>query len=317
MDIYSAEEKTPHPNPPPGVPGGGDRINTLGIDIGGGSIKLAGRRDGRTVWTRRSGFYDRPTRGGLVDVLREAVGEDGKNLTAIGLCAPGMLARAKRCVGVSVNLPSLVGESLDALLVDAIGSNLPRAVLTTDTEAAAFDLYTGRSLSGRMLLLALGTGVGAAVWDTAGPLRVDGESPGHFGQMDVSVTGETVIGPDGGQGGLEGYIGTAALRKRYGDGFMQMLATLSLEDPALLALVRAVRIGHAIYRPDHVCLAGGIGNALSSRLRELQESINLNLTSVARMDWTLSCGDHDFHAANGAAKMAEVFEYGGKKDPST
>jgi len=252
----------------------------------------------------------------LVDVLREEVGEDGKSLTAIGLCAPGMLDRARRCVGTSVNLPSLVEESLDGLLADAMGAGLPRAVLITDTEAAALDVYTSRALSGRLLLLALGTGVGAAVWDTAGALHVDGESPGHFGQMDVSIHGEAVIGPDGGQGGLEGYIGTAALRKRYGDDFAGMLAILSIKEPALLALVRAIRIGHAIYRPDHVCLAGGIGRALNTRLRELQESIDLNLTSVAKPGWTLSCGDNEFHAAIGAARAAEAVQCRGREDLS-
>ena len=302
-----AEEKTPHPNPPPGVPGGGDRKSSLGIDIGGGSIKLAARRDGRTVWMRRSKFYDRPTRAELVEALRDVVGDDVRDLTAVGLCAPGMLDRANRCVGHSVNLPVLMGESLDVLVADAIARDLPQVVLLTDAEAAALDLYSARCLTGRLLLLVLGTGVGAAVWDAAGALHVDGESPGHFGQMDVSISGTPVIGPDAGQGSLEGYIGTAALRRRYGDDFAGRLSTLSATEPALLALVRAIRIGHAIYRPDHICLAGGIGNALSLQLKELRESIRLNLTSIARADWTLTCGDSDFHAAIGAAKAAEAF----------
>lgn len=281
-------------------------MNSLGIDIGGSSIKLAARRDGQTVWTRRSRPYDRPRLDELVEALREAVGEDSAEVEAVGLCVPGMLDHANRCVDLSVHLPCLVGEPLDALLAATIIPNLPQAILLTDAEAAARDIYTARNLSGRLLLIVLGTGVGAAVRDDGGPLHVDGDSPGHFGQMDVSVAGEESIGPDGGQGSLEGYIGAKALRRRYGDDFFAGLSKLSLTDPPLLALARAIRIGHAIYRPHHVCLAGGVGNVLAPLLVKLQEAINIHLTCIARPNWTLTSGDTDFHAAIGAAKAVEM-----------
>ncbi len=284
----------------------GERKCTLGIDIGGSSIKLALRSAGRTVWTRRSRSYDRPDRAEVAEALREAMGHDSAGIENIGLCVPGLLDRANRCVTLSVNLPSLVGVSLDALLADALSYEVPKVALLSDAEAAALDLYSTRQLSGRLLLLVLGTGVGAAVWDASGPLHVDGESPGHFGQMDVSVADVPVIGPDAGAGSLEGYLGSAALRQRYGDRFMEVMPTLHVDEPPLLALARAIRIGHAIYRPDHVCLAGGIGNALGPRATALQASINLNLTRVARVGWTLTTGEHDFHAAIGAAKAAEA-----------
>lgn len=299
-------DKLSHLSLPPGVPGKEERKCTLGIDIGGSSIKLALRSDGRTVWTRRSRGYDRPGCAALVEVLRDALGHNPTGIERIGLCVPGLLDRANRCVTLSVNLPSLVGVSLDALLADALSYEVPKVALLSDAEAAALDLYSTRRLSGRLLLLALGTGVGAAVWDAAGPLHVDGESPGHFGQMDVSIGDKPVIGPDGGGGSLEGYLGAAALRQRYGDRFMEVLSTLHVDEPPLLALARAIRIGHAIYRPDHVCLAGGIGNALGPRIKALQASINLNLTRVAKVDWTLTTGNHGFHAAIGAAKAAEA-----------
>jgi hypothetical protein len=70
------------------------------------------------------------------------------------------------------------------------------------------------------------------------------------------------------------------------------------------ALARAVRIGHAIYRPHHVCLAGGIGVALTPALPGLRARIDQHLTNIARHGWTLSCGDHAFHAALGAARLS-------------
>jgi hypothetical protein len=156
-------------------------------------------------------------------------------------------------------------------------------------------------MSGRLLLLVLGAGVGACVWDEIGPLQVDGESPGHFGQLDVSLSNAPVIGPDGGAGSLEGYIGAAALKREYGEDFIRRL---DADSPPFRALALAIRIGHAIYRPHHVCLAGGVGNALRPLLPALREAVDKDLTAIARRDWMLSCGEHDFHAAIGAAKLA-------------
>ncbi|MBV9490447.1 MAG: MFS transporter, partial [Verrucomicrobia bacterium] len=70
--------------------------------------------------------------------------------------------------------------------------------------------------------LALGTGVGAAVLDDGVPLRVDGDSPGHLGQIDVSLDDRAPIGPDGGAGSLEGYLGVPAIRRELHATFSQV-----------------------------------------------------------------------------------------------
>jgi predicted NBD/HSP70 family sugar kinase len=154
------------------------------------------------------------------------------------------------------------------------------------------------------VLLTLGTGIGIAVADDGRPLHVEGESPGHFGQIDVSIAGHDVIGPDGGAGGLEGYLGAAALRQQYGPDLSATVAKFSGEEPAMLALGRAIRIAHAIYRPQHICLCGGIGIRLRHLLPPLRRKIETNLTSLARSGWTFTTGDDDFHAARGAATLA-------------
>jgi len=69
--------------------------------------------------------------------------------------------------------------------------------------------------------------------------------------------------------------------------------------------VRTIRICHAIYRPHHVRMCGGIGTRLKHLLPRIRAKVEHHLTSVARDDWTLACGDHDFHAARGAALLAE------------
>jgi predicted NBD/HSP70 family sugar kinase len=281
----------------------------LGIDIGGTAIKVAAVRDGEVPWTRRSAAYARPDRAQLIAALREAAARNAEELPertdAIGLCVPGLLDPASRTIISSANVPGLLGAPLDAILAAALGPGLPPATLLSDAVATAADVYVSRRLTGRLFLLALGTGVGAAVWDAeSGPLRVDGDSPGHFGQLDVSLDDHPPLGPDGGAGSLEAYIGAPALRRQYGDDFYAKLPTLAPDAPPLRALARAIRIGQAIYRPHHVCLAGGIGIALKPALPGLRARIDEHLTNIARPGWTLSCGDHEYHAAIGAARLA-------------
>jgi hypothetical protein len=143
------------------------------------------------------------------------------------------------------------------------------------------------------------------VLDEGVPLAVSGASPGHFGQLDVTLPDEPeVIGPDGGQGSLEGYLGVGALKKRYGvEDLEGVLPKLKAEDAPMRALARALRIAHAIYRPQHLILLGGIGTRLGHVVPGLKEAVGRNLTSVARPGWTLGAGDSDHHAAQGAAKM--------------
>jgi hypothetical protein len=102
---------------------------------------------------------------------------------------------------------------------------------------------------------------------------------------------------------LEAYVGAAAGVdwERVGGG-----------DPAVRALVRAIRIGHAIYRPMHVALAGGVGIRLGRLLVEMRAAVEKDLTRVARAGWTLFVGENDFHAACGAARWTSVVTRAGR-----
>jgi hypothetical protein len=70
------------------------------------------------------------------------------------------------------------------------------------------------------------------------------------------------------------------------------------------ALVRVIRICHAIYRPHHVYLAGGTGIRLGHLLESLKKAVDAELTNIARKEWTLFVAESDFHAAVGAARIA-------------
>ncbi|MGA2583787.1 MAG: ROK family protein [Tepidisphaeraceae bacterium] len=269
----------------------------LGVDVGGTSVKAAALKNGRCLWTSRSAVYRRPSAEELRKAIADAVGNWVADFDRVGLCVPGILDQRRSAVTLSVNVPGLVGLPLDRLVLDSLKLSGARpTTILNDAHAAALDIFYSRNILGRLLVLSLGTGVGAAVLDDGKPLPVEGDSPGHLGQMDVSIAGHDVIGPDGGAGGLEGYIGAAAIGDR--------IDSLRADDPAILALVRAIRIGHAIYRPNWVWLCGGIGIRLRRLLPGIRELVGRGLTSVARAGWTLECGEDDFHAARGAGWAA-------------
>ena len=285
-------------------------MNGIGIDIGGTAVKVAAvGRAGEVLWTGKSAAYSGPSVDHLVAAIREAAGKaggSGGRGVAAGVCVPGLLNDDRTAVVRSVNVPALNGVRLDKLLAEALGGTPSAMTVTTDTHATAYDLYRSRGPAGRMFMLAIGTGVGAAVLDEGKPLSVDGDSPGHFGQVDVSLPGEAVTGPDGGEGSLEGYLGASALAARYGPDPAAWVTAIRVDHPPMRALVRAVRIAHALFRPRHVFLAGGIGIRLAPLCGDLYGSIARRLTNIARPDWTLATGDSDFHAAQGAARLAST-----------
>lgn len=277
---------------------------TLGIDIGGTSVKAAARESGRTLWQGQSAFYVRPTTELLTAAIREAVGGRASRTEAVGLCVPGLLDETRSMVMLSVNVPGLMNVPVSEIVGRALGFELPAdPVVLNDAVATAHDIAVARCLRGRLLVLALGTGVGAAVVDDGRPLFVEGASPGHIGQLDVTVDDVPPIGPDGGSGGLEAYLGVPALVTRYGS-IEVALERLDADAPPLRALVRAVRICLAIYRPVHVVLAGGVGVRISRLLPTIRGLVETNLTNVAVPGWTLTTADDDFHAARGAAALA-------------
>jgi predicted NBD/HSP70 family sugar kinase len=276
---------------------------TLGIDIGGSSVKTAAMQEERIVATAQSAPYTRPNTNQLIEAIRKSLPADVK-AERIGLCLPGLYNAAQRKITASVNVPGLVGPTLDELISKALGTASPPPLqIFTDALAAAHDILHAKKLEGRVLVISLGTGIGAAVLDEGKPLHVDGPSPGHLGQMDVSIEGHAAIGPDGGAGSLEGYMGATALIKKYGDVATALKSFRGFEPP-LRALGRAIRIAHAIYRPQHVVLAGGIGIRMGHLAEPMHALVNTHLSSIARAGWTLTCGDSDFHAARGAARLA-------------
>ena len=92
--------------------------------------------------------------------------------------------------------------------------------------------------------------------------------------------------------------------ERYGCDVEHIPNHLARDPVPMLALARAIRIGHAIYRPRHVRLLGGLGLVMQPYRDAIKSMVDKDLTGVARADWTLGFGRTAFHAACGAARLA-------------
>ena len=272
----------------------------VGIDIGGTSVKVAAMV-GDTWRTASSVRYAMPDRDALRLALRSAwkqLGVEGA-IDRVGLCVPGIPAADGGSIGVAVNLPGLVGWDLAEMVAETVGADGVGVIRASDAAAALFDWQVGTGATGRSVGIVLGTGVGLSVMDGGTIADWTDGGAGHLGQIDVTVgdPAEAPVGPDGGRGGLEAYVGARAVEaaggidRAFADGA-----------PALIALSRAVRICHAIYRPSRCVLLGGIGNRLAGNTA-LESSIRRDLTSIAQPDWQLAFGRDDFHAARGAAYL--------------
>lgn len=301
----------------------------LGLDVGGTSVKgVLGvvREECEGVewvaagqsWTYVNPGIDRVREAlkGVTDELLSVRGST-ERVGAVGLCVPGVVEKQTQRVSASVNMPGLVGVSLRQLAAEVVGERAVPSGLHVSVvgDALAAAEECGRLLklanNERLMVVALGTGVGMVVLDGQQQLLVNPGTSGHFGQIDVSLDRDesnVPIGPDGGRGSLEAYIGLAALKARYGDGdrLRQSLNTLTVHDEPIRALVRGLRVVLAIYKPKVVVLAGGVGTALgqSAVAAELRGAVSRDLSRVVPVDWRLTFAVDGFYSARGAGDRA-------------
>lgn len=281
-------------------------MKTLGIDIGGTAVKAAVVQDGKTIATGTSVSYTQPSVLTLRSAIAEAVNQVGgeqPDCQAIGLCIPGIVDQSSGRIVKAINLTCVVGSEPTSIIAGVIEVGDAPILRFTDSYAAAHDVWS--SGNGRIAAISIGTGVGLCVLDDGVPLDMGNGTPGHLGQVDVSLGEEDPpIGPDGGRGGLEAYVGWRALQSRYGEDAERLEDSFLIDDAPLKALSRAIRIVHAIYRPQRVVLLGGVGTAMGPCVERLRLLVSDHLTSLARKDWILETGDSLHHAAAGAAKLA-------------
>lgn len=284
----------------------GERLTWLGIDIGGTRIKAA-LMDGITqVSCATSQTYRRPDSAHLIECLCDVtskLGVSGDAIAGVGLCMPGVRSPCSTYIEYAANVPGLMGIRFDVLLKSVGLEELP-FVTTSDAAAASLDAIDQFKLTGRVVVLSIGAGVGMSVLNDGEPVTHTDGGAGHIGQIDVSLGLDAPVGPDGGRGSLEGYIGASALQERFGDAIQEPAMAFAQDPTPLFALSRAIRIIHAMYRPNAIALVGGLGCRL--RDTQLAEMVQDRLSSLARPDAKFVYGLDDFHAARGAAKAASL-----------
>lgn len=271
-------------------------MRSLGIDIGGTSVKLA-FLDGNGVSTSRTTEYSGATAGEIVRLLAAALPDRSRTAQTVGLCVPGRLDPTRTHIVQSIHLPGLEMTPLADMVSEAVGSTVT-PYIASDAHAAAHDFWATKSPSGRLLSISMGTGVGACVLDEGRPLLVSGESPGHFGQVDVTMESQSAPRT------LEWYVGAKRLHVEFGQDIAGAIARFDRSSSPLRALARALRIAHAIYRPDSIALLGYVGMQFKACRSHLEAEIREGLTSVAKPGWSLDFGVSPFHAAIGAARLA-------------
>jgi len=275
-------------------------MTRVGLDIGGSSIKAVAVHPDGTEQRFQSARYRRPQRNRLIQELKcisQGLEIGGGRIESVGLCLPGIRSDDDSRVVRSVNVPGLVGLGLDEV-VGCVLKNDVRRFVVGDALAAARDARHRLHLTGRVAGISIGTGVGLAVVDDGGQIVHTDGGAGHLGQVDVRQPGDVPIGPDGGRGGLEAYIGSVTLHERFGPGDRAVLDGLASDPIPMRALAQAMRMVHAMYRPRTIVLLGGLGIRLGRF--DLWELVNRDLTSVADPAWNLVFGQDDFHAARGA-----------------
>lgn len=286
---------------------------SLGIDIGGSSVKLALISDGAAPHTRRGDKYEMPTLELLsqrvtttFDALLKQSGLSRDVIGAVGVSVAGPMDK-RGVIEMAANLPVLAGVCIPDWAEATLRLGVP-VTPATDANSAAACEHRRNPMPGRTLYLSLGTGVGGAVLDDGRPVIITRGTSGHFGHMDVSGGDpDAPSTPGAGRGALEAYVGFRTLEaagvpftsdERFDHPVMQA---------ALAALARGLRILLAVYRPDHVVLMGGTVEIYSPALDKVKTMAEHGLTKAAPARWTLSVGQADnFAAAIGAATLAVI-----------
>ncbi len=286
---------------------------SLGIDIGGSSVKMALVQGVEQPYTLRGDPHEMPSFEVLSDSIRysfdalmKQAGLDRGDVSSVGVSIAGPMD-SEGVIEMAANVPALAGVSIPNWIEDTLKLGVP-VTAATDANAAAACEHRRNPMPGRSLYLSLGTGVGGAVLDDGRPVIITRGTSGHFGHMDVSGGDpDAPVTPGAGRGALEAYIGFRTLEAAGVPFESEDRFAHPTMKRALTALASGIRILLAMYRPDHIVLVGGTVNIFAPALDRVEAMANDGVTRAAPAKWTLSVGQSDnFAAAIGAATLSKV-----------
>ncbi len=266
----------------------------LGVDLGGGSIKVVVLADGtaigrRTVALETAAGPD-AVMAGVVAAARDALAEAGP-VDAVGLAVPGLFDAATGVIELLPNLPGpWRGVPAPRILADALG--VPAAIIN---DARAFTLAESRlgAAAGCATVAAyvLGTGIG-------GGLVVDGRL--HLGRHGrAGELAHQIVEPGGprcgcgNQGCLEAVAASRVLARTAGQptALAAFAAAAAGDERAQAAIDQAVEhLGRAIANtvtailPECVVVGGGVAAAGDALFVPLRAAVRRHVTLVPP-DW--------------------------------
>lgn len=254
-------------------------MERLGIDIGGSSAKLAVcDPEGKILRRSRLPTSAEQEADELVRSLAGAVEEldPRRSLLSLGVAAPGCRREDGEGLVNVTNLPQLDGYPLRERLEKALGR---RVTLDNDANAAALGEHTygaGREAR-RLLVLTLGTGIGAGMVVEGAIHRVAWQGLGDPGHVIVQPDGP-VCGC-GGRGCVEALAAVPAIMRRAGDfrtfegavqaarGGRDAAAGAAFEEAGRWIGVALASLVHLL-APDRILLGGGGFDAAPDLLME-------------------------------------------------
>lgn len=211
----------------------------IGVDIGGRSAKLALVRNDGEILHRDQRPLDREmSAGAILQTLAEGIIGlhglatcDGLEPVGAGVVMPGYVDESKHRVELVANLPSLNGTRFPLDLADAVPLEVQ---FDTDGNAATLGEHhfgAGRGVR-RLLVAAIGTGIGGGVVIDGHLLRIRNHTAGSLGHI--------MVNPDGPKCGCgaRGCLETVASAR----GFEAAAADEAAANPqSVLARLRAER----------------------------------------------------------------------------
>jgi glucokinase len=251
-------------------------MRLLGIDYGGSFTKLLlVDHDGAHRAVLREETVPTPSgTAGLDDLARIAARFAGpEGIAAYGVTVAGLLSADGRTVGVSTNMPWLVGRDPVATLTAAIGA--PGAILNDGEAAATAEAVLG---AGRrwddVFMIALGTGI-AGAHVVGGTVRRGAH--GAAGEVGHIATGDGRLCSCGQRGCLEVSLGGRALAARWaeesgrpvGTSAKAVVDAAEAGDPIAVRLLEEATSGLArsilgivsLIDPAAIVIGGGLSNA--------------------------------------------------------
>jgi glucokinase len=290
-----------------------DKIQVIGIDVGGTAIKL-GRftADGTCLQSLTVAAPQPTTPESVLAVLVDAIAQiDPDNqAVAIGVGTPGPADAARRIAKIAINLPGWRDVPLADWLEAKIGK--PTAIANDANCALLGEAWLG---AGRhfqnLILLTLGTGVG-------GGIILDGKLfVGHQGAAgELGLISFKPDGPmcnSGNQGSLEQYASGTAIRRRTLKEPLELGILAQAGDVAALTFWEeygkdlGVGLTSLVYvlTPEAIVIGGGISGSFKFFLPAVKAEIEKRVQPLSREGLQILPAElGNFAGMVGAAKLA-------------